>query len=53
MEELAAAVPAGQLGRRCYALYEALRPEWKGWGVKSTLSLRAIRELAASCEREA
>lgn len=53
MEELAAAVPSEEIGRRCYGLYEALRPEWRGWGQKSTLSLQAIRQLAASWQQEA
>lgn len=53
MEALAAAVPAGDLGRRCYALYEAIRPEWTGWGQKSSLDLGLIRQLTAGEREEA
>lgn len=52
MEQLAAAVPVGEIGRRCYGLYEALRSEWQGWGQKSTLDLGLIRQLAASEKEE-
>ncbi|GAB4821121.1 hypothetical protein N2152v2_008167 [Parachlorella kessleri] len=48
MEALAAAIPAGQLGKVCYKLYEHFRPAWKGWGQKGELSLTGIRGLADS-----
>mgnify|MGYP001125766427 CR=1 FL=1 len=50
MEALAAAIPAGQLGKVCYKLYEHFRPAWKGWGQKGELSLTGIRGLAGSWE---
>ncbi|CAK9112355.1 Uncharacterized protein SCF082_LOCUS52092, partial [Durusdinium trenchii] len=27
----------------CLSIYETFRPEWKGWGVKGELSLKAVR----------
>ena len=50
MEALAAAIPAGQLGKVCYKLYEHFRPAWKGWGQKGELSLTGILGLADSWE---
>ena len=46
MEHLAAAIPPDRIGKAAYKLYEQFRPEWKGWGVASNLSLRQIRDLA-------
>ncbi|PSC71360.1 arsenite methyltransferase isoform B [Micractinium conductrix] len=46
MEELAAAVPANQIGTKAMPHYEAFRPEWRGWGQASTLDLGRVRDLA-------
>jgi hypothetical protein len=53
MEALAGAIPAGQIGRVCYKLYEHFRPAWGGWGVKGALSLSAIRGLAKTWRQQA
>lgn len=53
MERLAASVPAGQLAARCYGLYEALRPDWRGWGVKGELGLERILQMARGGGSEA
>ncbi|KAL4443634.1 hypothetical protein ABPG75_011371 [Micractinium tetrahymenae] len=53
MEGLAAAVPAEELGRAAYKLYERFRPEWKGWGVAGQLDLGKLRQLAATWQEEA
>lgn len=46
LEALAEAIPEDRIGEVCYPLYERFRPEWRGWGMKSSLDLAAIRELA-------
>lgn len=53
MEALAGAIPAGQIGRVCYKLYEHFRPAWGGWGAKGALSLSGIRGLAKTWRQQA
>lgn len=53
MEELAAAVPAEELGRAAYTLYERFRPEWRGWGVAGQLDLSQLHQLTAEWGQEA
>ncbi|KAL4447265.1 hypothetical protein ABPG77_007298 [Micractinium sp. CCAP 211/92] len=53
MEELAAAVPAEQLGREAYKLYERFRPEWRGWGQAGQLDPQKLHQLAESWQQEA
>lgn len=53
MEQLAASLPPADLAKRCYALYEDLRPAWRGWGARSELSLEHILELARGGGAEA
>ena len=46
METLASSMSKDKLKQRAYSLYEQFRPEWIGWGQKSTLNLNTIRKLA-------
>lgn len=50
MRTLARSLPAGELARRAYALYEAFRPAIpagvRGWGAAGTLDLARIRAAA-------
>ena len=45
MEELASAIPAGEVGRVAYRLYERFRPAWKAsagrWGGAGRVTTRA------------
>jgi hypothetical protein len=46
MEMLANSMSDEDLKKQAYTLYEQIRPEWKGWGQKSALSLSKICQLA-------
>ncbi len=52
MEELAGAVPASEIGREAWGLYERFRPEWGGKGVKTELKLQLFRGLASPWRQE-
>lgn len=45
MQTLADSMTTEDLNKKAYSLYEEFRPDWKGWGKKSTLRLSKIRQL--------
>jgi hypothetical protein len=50
MMHLAESMAPEELRKQAYHLYEQLRPDWKGWGVKGVLRLDTIRELAEKAD---
>jgi len=46
MKDLAHSLSTEELKKQCYHLYEEFRPDWKGWGQKSSLHISKIRNLS-------